>query len=36
MTALNPVMTCGLQIDEVLEPTQARTRPAQGQDHRHH
>ena len=36
MTALNPVMTCGLQIDEVLEThTKLDAGPAQGQDHRH-
>ena len=35
MTALNPVMTCGEQIDEVLEThTRLDAAPAQGQDHR--
>ena len=36
MTALNPVMTCGEQIDEVLSThTKLDAAGAQGQDHRH-
>ena len=35
MTALNPVMTCGEQIDEVLRThTKLDAAAAQGQDHR--